>query len=122
MNGLDLSIDTLVDGFELCFDTGDGRNASLYLAPGRGGGHETVAGLAVERLRAAGLWSATGPKWVTEAQRPAYRAQLRLLAAARWRQDDAELLLARCDHPKFPSDAERWRDWIAALDAVPVHA
>jgi hypothetical protein len=43
--------------------------------------------------------------------RPAPRYQL-------WRQDDNgnEFLVARFDHPKFPSDTARWEGWLAFLD------
>jgi len=120
MNETELSIECLVDGFELCFDPVEPRNGSLYVVLPRDGGHETVAAVTIERLRAAALWSGAAPKWVTEPQRPAYRAQLALLEAARCRQNGVELLLARCEHPKFPSDGTRWQQWLAALDAMPV--
>lgn len=107
---------TIVDGYDLAFDAGDARNGSLYLGTPRGGGASPAPW--IEALRAAGLWSSEAPKQVADAQRPAYKEGLAFREAVAYRLDDgAHLLLARFDHPKFPSDAERWRAWLALLDA-----
>jgi len=110
------STSSIVDGFALCFDPGDRLNGSLYLALPRGVAHEALATELVARLRAAGLWSGEPPKWVAEQQRASYREQLRLVEAVRYRHAGPELVAARFDHPKFPSDAGRWQQWLRVLD------
>jgi len=106
---------TLVDGYDLTFDAGDKRNGSLYLCTPRGGG--VAAAPWVATLRAAGLWSADAPKQVADEQRPAYRDGLRFVAARAFAVAGGHVVIARFDHPKFPSDAARWQAWIDAIEA-----
>lgn len=119
---LELSTESIVDDFDLCFDGGDTANGRLYLAVPRGAGHAALAEDMAQRLRAAGLWSDAPAKWVAEERRASYRAQLALFAAVRYRHQGTELLATRFDHPKFPSDAGRWAAWLAVLDAALVRA
>ncbi|MBP6381411.1 MAG: hypothetical protein KA321_01895 [Pseudomonadales bacterium] len=118
----ELSTSAIVDGFEWCFDAGDRANGSLYLAVPRGAGQAVLAEAVAGRLRAAGLWSDAPEKWVAEEQRVSYGEQLALVAARRYRHQGTELLAARFDHPKFPSDAMRWAAWLDVLDAELVRA
>lgn len=105
---------TLVDGYDLRFDAGDKRNGSLYLCTPRGG--DVSPEPWIEALRAAGLWSSEEPKQVSDDQRPAYKEGLAFREAVAYRTDGGHLVLARFDHPKFPSDAERWERWLETLD------
>ena len=68
-------------------------------------------------LRAAGLWSDEAEKSVADEQRQAYRDGLQFVAATAYRDGAGHFLLARFDHPKFPSDGARWDAWLACLDA-----
>ena len=61
-------------------------------------------------LRAAGLWSDTEAKTVPDEHRQAYKDQLVLVDCARF-GGASGFIIARFDHPKFPSDAERWDAW-----------
>lgn len=103
----------IVDQHDLRFDAGDPKNGSLYVCTPRGA-PAPEAGLAV--LRAAGLWSAEPEKTVADEQRGAYRDGLVFVAAQAYRSDAGDVLLARFDHPKYPSDPARWEAWLALFD------
>jgi hypothetical protein len=104
----------LVDDYDLTFDPGDPRNASLYLCTPRGAPGD--ASEWVKLMRAAGLWSETPEKSVPDAQRGAYREGLIFVAAIPYRVGSGHLVLARFDHPRFPSDSQRWEAWVDLFD------
>ncbi len=108
-----LSPDEIIDHHTLTFDPGDKRNGSLYLGtpPGSGGNFDVTATLSA--MRQAGLWSSTPPKTVGDDQKQAYKEQLKLVDAVEY---DAGFLVARFDHPKFPSDGARWQAWLTFFD------
>lgn len=108
-----LTIDEIIDHHVLTFDPGDKRNGSLYIGtpPGAGGNFDVAATLTA--MRKAGLWSDSQPKTVPDEQRQAYKDQLKLVDAVEY---DTGFLVARFDHPKFPSDAARWEAWLAFFD------
>ena len=105
----------IVDHHEMVFDAGDTQNGSLYvcLALGSAAAHPVI-----DALRGAGLWSDDAPKQVSEDQRPAYRDGLRYVDAAVFADGEQAFLLARFDHPKFPSDSTRWGEWLACVGAL----
>lgn len=108
-----LDKDEIIDRHDLAFDPGDKRNGSLYLGtPREGGGNFDVAA-SLGALRTAGIWSDATPKTVPDEQRQAYKDQLQLVDAVAY---DAGFILARFDHPKFPSDATRWQEWLTFFD------
>lgn len=109
------STDAIVDGFDLRFDAGDELNGSLYVCTARGSEAPTAA---LARLRDAGLFSADAEKAVAEEQRDAYRAGLEFVDAAAFDDGGQLVVLARFDHPKFPSDAARWAAWVDTMDAA----
>jgi hypothetical protein len=106
----------IVYQYELYFDPADKRNGSLYLcaAPGT---PATAVEARIAALRAAGLWSAEPHKTVPAEHKKNYAEQMRFKACAQFDDGAAPLLAARYDHPKFPSDAARWSEWLAALGA-----
>jgi hypothetical protein len=108
-----LSKETLIDHHVLSFDPGDRLNGSLYLGSPTVGGTFDVSA-AISALRAAALWSAAAPKTVAAEQKQAYKDQLQLVEAVAYADG---FILARFDHPKFPSDATRWGEWVAFFDA-----
>jgi hypothetical protein len=105
----------IIDHYDLRFDAGDRANGSLYLCTPRGSAPPDAA---LDLLRASGLWSADAEKSVAEDQRQAYKDGLRFVAAAAYRAGVGHVVLARFDHPKFPSDAARWQAWLACFDAA----
>jgi hypothetical protein len=107
---------TLINENTLTFDAGDPANGSLYLCcpPGAAAAASEAA---IERLRSAGLWSSQPPKQVKDEQKPAYAAQMRFVEAAEALVNGQKLVLARYDHAKFPSSAERFAAWKATLKA-----
>ncbi len=110
----------LIDSHELYFDAAEPRNASLYLCLPSGEDSAVLARQLIASLCAAGLWSAAPAKQVADEQRDAYKAGLELLELTRFVYKGQSLHIARCDHPKFPSDADRWAEWqhaVAAFDA-----
>ncbi|MEQ8230189.1 MAG: hypothetical protein RLW61_13240 [Gammaproteobacteria bacterium] len=109
-----LDTPTIVDHYDLTFDAGEKANGSLYVCTPRGAAAPDTI---VAALRKAALWSAEPAKVVGDEQRPAYRDGLQYVAAVAYRDADGHVLLARFDHPKFPSDAARWDAWLACLDA-----
>ena len=104
----------IVDHYELTFDGGDKANGSLYLATARGT-HELDEQL--DLLRQANLWSPYAAKHVSDDQRDAYKAGLIFVAAVAYALADGHFLATRFDHPKFPSDCDRWDAWLAILDS-----
>ena len=108
-----LSKEEIIDHHVLSFDPGDKKNGSLYIGtpPGSGGNFDVTATL--RALRAARLWSDAAPKTVGDDQKQAYKDQLHLVDCIEY---DAGFLVARFDHPKFPSDAARWQAWLAFFD------
>lgn len=104
----------IVDHYDLRFDAGDRANGSLYLCTPRDSAPPDAA---LALLRASGLWSADAEKSVADEQRQAYKDGLRFVAAVAYRTDNGHFVLARFDHPKFPSDAARWQAWLTCFDA-----
>ena len=64
---------------------------------------------------AAGLWSADPAKQVKDEQREAYATQMQFVEAVEVHVGGKTIVLARYDHPKFPSSAERFAAWKAAF-------
>jgi hypothetical protein len=106
----------IVDNYDLAFDPGDKRNGSLYLCTPRSA-TETAAQSWIAALQAAGLWSDTPHKSVPDEQRQAYKDGLIFVAAIAYRVGLEHIVIARFDHPKFPSDSRRWEAWVDFLDA-----
>ncbi len=47
----------------------------------------------------------------------AYKDGLIFVAAIAYRAGPEHVVIARFDHPKFPSDTKRWEAWVDFLDA-----
>ena len=101
---------SIIDQHDLTFDPGDKRNGSLYLGVARDGSSALDVTATLGALRAAGLWSETEAKTVPDEHRQAYKDQLLLVDSASF-GGATGFIIARFDHPKFPSDAERWNAW-----------
>ena len=106
----------IVDNYDLAFDPGDKLNGSLYLCTNRSAG-KTTAQSWISALQAAGLWSDTPYKCVPDEQRQAYKDGLIFVAAIAYKVGLEHIVIARFDHPKFPSDTQRWEAWVDFLDA-----
>jgi hypothetical protein len=109
---------TLLMNYSVMFDGGDVSNGSLYLCLES---RETAAELfasAIARLRRRGLWSEEPSSQVKDSQREAYCEQLQFIASKTVQVDGCPLVLARFDHPKYPSNAERFDAWISCLSAA----
>lgn len=105
----------IVDHYDLAFDPGEKLNGSLYLCTPRGSAGTRLDDWLVV-LRAAGLWSATPVKTVPDEQRQAYKDGLIFVAAIAYRAAPEHIVIARFDHPKFPSDTARWEAWVDFFD------
>ncbi len=103
----------IVDHYDLRFDAADPLNGSLYLCTPRGAPRPAAA---IRLLQGADLWSAEPEKAVADDQREAYKNGLIFVAAAAYSSAEGDLLLARFDHPKYPSNADRWSAWLALFD------
>lgn len=102
---------TILDGYELTFDPGDSLNGSLYLCTVRGSA--TIDGSTMlTEMRAADLWSSEPEKHVADDQRQAYKDGLEFVDAIPYRVEGEHIVIARFDHPKFPSDGGRWQAWV----------
>lgn len=106
----------IVDHYDLAFDAGDKLNGSLYLCTACNTG-ETMVQSWITALQSAGLWSNTPHKRVPDEQRQAYKDGLIFVAAIAYRAGLEHIVIARFDHPKFPSDTRRWEAWVDFLDA-----
>jgi hypothetical protein len=110
-----LDNESILEAYDLSFDPADKRNGSLYLCTPRGSAL-TRPDAWIAGLREAGLWSPEPPRQVPDEQRQAYRDGLVFVAAVAYAAGPEHVLLARFDHPKFPSDSERWEAWIDHCD------
>jgi hypothetical protein len=100
-------IATLVDNTVMSFDPTDKKNGSMYICdPSKGNAAEPL----IKALQAEGLWSAD-TKTVPDAHKDAYKGQLQFVEAVDATVAGKKLVLLRCDHPKYPSDAQRWEEW-----------
>ncbi|MEM7540395.1 MAG: hypothetical protein AAF384_02290 [Pseudomonadota bacterium] len=106
----------IIDAYELFFDPDDQSNGSLYICVARGAPQPDSI---IEALVAENLWSAReSTKQVADEQRQAYKEGLVFKAARTYRGALGEFLIARFDHPKFPSDAARFNAWRDVLDQL----
>ena len=108
---------TIIDHHELAFDAADKANGSLYICEPRGQPGVIVTTALLAELRDAGLWSEEEPRSVPDEQREAYKEQLKLIDTSVYQQAGVEFLIARFDHPKYPSDGGRWDAWTAFFDS-----
>lgn len=104
----------LLDDYDLSFDPADKLNGSLYVCVPRGSAAPEAV---ITHLRTAGLWS-TETRQVGDDQRQAYKDGLEFVAAIAFNSDPQPFVLARFDHPKFPSDAGRFDAWLDCLDST----
>lgn len=106
----------IVHEHELYFDPAEPRNGSLYLCAPAGTPAAAIENR-IAALRAAGLWSNEPHKVVPADHKQKYAEQMRFVACAQFGDDQTRLLAARYDHPKFPSDAARFAQWLEVLGA-----
>lgn len=109
---------TIFRSTAITFDPGDKLNGSLYLCDPTGGKQVQVIAKVIAHLRGKSLWSDQDPKQVRDDQRQAYEEQLLFVEAVEFVADGITLVAARCNHPKFPSSAERFADWKKALAGI----
>jgi hypothetical protein len=110
-----LNKDTLLDEYDLFFDAGDPLNGSLYLCQLRGLISVDLPPLCA-KLRSAGLWSGQNPKRVEDSQRETYKRELAFLEAIAFSVGGNTVVIARFDHPEYPSSETRWRTWLSFFD------
>ena len=105
-----LSGTDLINQFELYFDGADKNNSSLYLCV-----DDTLGDASAQRiitaLRHAGLWSDATAKTVPAAQKPMYAEQMTFLGYKSGHFEGEVFHVAAYDHPKFPSNPQRWQAW-----------
>lgn len=111
------NIDAVIDNHELSFDVADKRNGSLYVCEPRGLAGTIMTQDLLAALRKSELWSDDEPTSVPDEQRNAYKEQLTLVETAPYKQEEVGFLIARFDHPRYPSDGERWDAWKGFFDA-----
>jgi hypothetical protein len=97
----------------MTFDAGDRDNASLYVFTLEESASAKSLMTVIDTLRLAKLWSSEPPKTVTDQQRPVYEAQLAFKELHAF--PDLLAVVARFDHPRFPSSPTRFQQWKAAL-------
>lgn len=105
----------IFENHDLTFDPGDPLNGSLYLCHPRSQASASPERL-IETLRIAGLWSKSEPKRVHDEQRDSYKSQLKFIEGVSYFIDARKFIIACFDHPKFPSDEDRWEDWKTTFD------
>ena len=104
----------IVQTYDLFFDAGDKANGSLYLCFEAGAAADVVETV-IEKLRGAGLWSQQPYKGIAADQKSAYATQMQFVACAQFQHGITTGLAARYTHPKYPSSAERWSQWLELL-------
>lgn len=108
---------SIIDNYDLTFDPGDALNGSLYLCELRDGASDVAREDVISALRSRGLWSPEAYKQIADDQRQAYKDGLQFVSAVAFSTDGGHFLIARFDHPKFPSDAARWAAWVEFFEA-----
>ncbi|HCU91045.1 MAG TPA: hypothetical protein DGR97_13930 [Gammaproteobacteria bacterium] len=105
----------IFENHDLIFDPGDPLNGSLYLCCSRNQTGPSSERL-IETLRIAGIWSKSEPKLVPDEQRDSYKSQLEFIEAVSYVVGGKKFTIACFDHPKYPSDEERWGKWKTTFD------
>lgn len=100
---------------KLTYDPGDKINGSLYLCDPANGSKSEFIDYAVKKLGQAGLWSNETAKTVRDDQKDLYAVQLNFIEAFEFELQGVRLFAARFDHPKFPSNSERFLEWKKVL-------
>jgi hypothetical protein len=106
---------TVIRNTTLTFDSGDKLNGSLYLCDPSGASQSQALDQVIALLRGAGLWSSQLQKQVRDDQKATYEIQLQFVEAVDITVAGAQLVIARYDHPKFPSSADRFEAWKKVL-------
>lgn len=107
----------IVYNHDLYFDPADSRNGSLYLCVAPGTSNAEIEAI-IELLRRSALWSPQAYKSVPAEHKKNYAEQMQFVACAQFSLGSTQFLVARFNHPKFPSDAERWSAWLSLLSAA----
>lgn len=107
---------SLINETLMTFDPGDPANGSLYLCDLSRGSEPDKIAHAIRLLKSSKLWSDVSPKQVEEAQKPLYAAQLEMKDI--YVVPASGLILARFDHPRFPSNPNRFEQWKAAISTL----
>lgn len=105
-----LSGTDLINQFELYFDGADQTNASLYLCIDDTLGDDCAQRI-IGALRHAGLWSEAAAKKVPAEHKPMYAEQMKFIGYRSAHFEGETFHIAAYDHPKFPSNAQRWQAW-----------
>jgi hypothetical protein len=112
------TVEQVIDGYTLTFDSGGGANGSLYICEPRNSVSPVIdVDSLVTSMRVAEIWSEDEVKLVPDEHRKAYKEQLELIEAVEYECGEAAFLIARFDHHQFPSDDSRWADWKRFFDA-----
>ena len=107
---------TIINQHEMYFDAGDKKNGSLYLCVDPDVQPGTNVDLIIDKLRVANSWSDEPPKKVPAEHKAAYEEQLELLEVVTFRDADSPFLAVRFEHEKFPSDKDRWMQWLRIME------
>ncbi|WP_372764423.1 hypothetical protein [Litorivivens sp.] len=95
---------------EVFFDPDDTTNSSLYLF------RETLAiadvDTHIKRLMESGLWTPNSVACVRDEQRQTYADQLESIDVV---DLGPGIKAGRFNHPAYPSNADRWHDWLDCL-------
>ena len=109
-----LSAEKIIYQHLLTFDPGDTLNGSLYLGEPINGVSESRTSSAIDSMREEGIWSDEPSRRVPEEFRQAYNEQLEFVDCASY--EEGQFIIARFDHPKFPSSNQRWDSWMSFFD------
>jgi hypothetical protein len=104
---------TIIDFFDLKFDSADPKNGNLYIAC-----NNSLLDILIGDLRARSLWLEGGVSVVKEDQKDAYKAGLIFLDAMGYHSGNETLVMTRFDHPKYLSDSLRWVEWLEVADQL----
>ena len=99
----------------LWFDSGDPANGSLYICIADCDVAYDLALNVVAVLRQGGGWSDAAPAEVKAEQKALYAEQLEFVSALNLTLEGSPFVIARYDHPKFPSSAARFELWARLL-------
>jgi hypothetical protein len=111
-----LSKEQIINEHDLTFDPGDTLNGSLYICVPKDVQSPVDLSVLLSQMREGHIWSQDAEKSVPDEHRQAYKDQLDLNEVVEYVTDEGKLVIARFDHPKYPSDEGRWSDWRQFFD------
>ncbi len=108
---------SIFDLYNVSFDPGDRTNGSLYICDPLDRPSGIVLDEVVTKMRDARIWSDHDASHVPEKYKEQYKRELVLKEVVTYKTQNGDFLVARYNHPKYPSHDSRWANWLHHFDS-----